>query len=167
MQIYQFLFDNILQWESVRIYIVLFCDKNSHLVLGFRPFSSGVQYVRYRTYVANSDFLARMFKFIKTFSLLNKAALELEGILMSLYGWNSDISKSLLVAEKGFHFPIDFSTEQHQLLSSAPLKVNSFATKRATQGGNVRQNRSRLQTSQAGEEQISHHSRRGQNQLRL
>ena len=65
----------------------------------------------------------------------NRVALE--GILMSLYGWNSapvigtDISRSLLVTGREFNFPIDFSTEQHQLLASTPLKVNFFAAGQA------------------------------------
>ena len=65
----------------------------------------------------------------------NRVALE--GILMSLYAWNSapvigtDISRSLLVTGREFNFPIDFSTEQHQLLTSTPLKVNSFAADQA------------------------------------
>ena len=54
----------------------------------------------------------------------NRVALE--GILMSLYGWNLapaiigtvDISRSLLVTGREFDFQIDFSTEQHQLLTS-------------------------------------------------
>ena len=61
----------------------------------------------------------------------------LEGILMALYGWNSmpvigtDISRSLLVTGREFQFPIDFSTEQHQYLTSTPLKVNSIAANQA------------------------------------
>ena len=63
--------------------------------------------------------------------------MALEGILMALYGWNSapvigtDISRSLLVTGREIQFPIDFSTEQHQLLTSTPLKVNSFAADQA------------------------------------
>ena len=54
----------------------------------------------------------------------NRVALE--GILMSLYAWNStpvvgtDISCSLLVTGRGFKFPIDSSIEQHQILTSNP-----------------------------------------------
>ena len=65
----------------------------------------------------------------------NRVALE--GILMSLYAWNSapvigtDISRSLLVTGREFNFPIDFSTEQHQLLASTPMKVNSYAADQA------------------------------------
>ena len=65
----------------------------------------------------------------------NRAALE--GILMALYGRNSapaidtDISRSFLVTVRDFQFPIDFSTEQHQLLTSTPLKVESFAADKA------------------------------------
>ena len=65
----------------------------------------------------------------------NRVALE--GILMSLYGWNSapvigtDISRSLMATGREFNFPIDFSTEQHQLLTSTSLKVNSFAADQA------------------------------------
>ena len=67
----------------------------------------------------------------------NRVALDLEGIIMSLYAWNSapvigtDLSRSLLVAGREFNFPLDFSTEQHQLLTSIPLKVNSFAADQA------------------------------------
>ena len=65
----------------------------------------------------------------------NRAALE--GILMTLYGWNSapvictNISCSLLITGREFQFPIDFSTEQHQSLTSTPLKVNGFAADQA------------------------------------
>ena len=65
----------------------------------------------------------------------NRVALE--GILMSLYAWNSapvigtDISRSLWVTGREFNSPIDFSTEQHQLLTSTPLKVNSCAADQA------------------------------------
>ena len=65
----------------------------------------------------------------------NRVALE--GILMSLYTWNSspvvgtDISRSLLVTGREFNFPIDFSSEQHQILTSSPLEVSSFATDQA------------------------------------
>ena len=65
----------------------------------------------------------------------NRVALE--GILMSLYARNSapvvgtDISRSLLVTGREFNFPIDFSSEQHQILTSIPLKVSSFATEQA------------------------------------
>ena len=61
----------------------------------------------------------------------------LEGILMSLYAWNSapvigtDISRSLLVVGREFNFPLDFSTEQHQILTSSKLKVTSFAAEQA------------------------------------
>ena len=66
----------------------------------------------------------------------NRVALE--GILMSLYAWNSapvvgtDISRSLLVTGREFSFPIDFSHEQHQILTSTPRKVASFAAEQAT-----------------------------------
>lgn len=65
----------------------------------------------------------------------NRVALE--GILMSLYAWNSapvigtNISRSLLVTGREFIFPIDFSTEQHQLLTSSPQKVASYAADQA------------------------------------
>ena len=61
----------------------------------------------------------------------------LEGILMSLYAWNSTpvvrtaISRSLLVTLREFNFPINFSSEQHQMLTSSPLKVSLFATEQA------------------------------------
>ena len=61
----------------------------------------------------------------------------LEGILMSLYAWNfapvigTDISRSLLVVGREFNFPLDFSTEQHQILTSSKLKVTSFAAEQA------------------------------------
>ena len=53
----------------------------------------------------------------------------LEDILMSMYAWNSvpvvgtDISRSLLVTGREFNFPIELSTDQHQILTSNPLKV--------------------------------------------
>ena len=65
----------------------------------------------------------------------NRVALG--GILMSLYAWNSapvigtDISRSLLVTGREFNFPIDFSTEQHQMLTSKPSKVVNFAVDQA------------------------------------
>ena len=57
---------------------------------------------------------------------------------MSLYAWNSapvvgtDISQSLLVTGREFSFPIDFLHEQHQMLTSTPLKVTSFAVEHAS-----------------------------------
>ena len=65
----------------------------------------------------------------------NRVALG--GILMSLYAWNSapvigtDISRSLLVTGREFNFPIDFSTEQHQMLTSKPSKVVNYAVDQA------------------------------------
>ena len=65
----------------------------------------------------------------------NRVALE--GILMSLYACNyapvvgTGISRSLLVTGREFNFPIDFSTEQHQILTSNPLKVSTFAVEQA------------------------------------
>ena len=56
---------------------------------------------------------------------------------MSLYAWNSapvvgtDISRSLLVTGREFQFPIDFSADQHQILTSSPAKVSSFARDQA------------------------------------
>jgi hypothetical protein len=35
------------------------------------------------------------------------------------------------VTGKEINFTLDFSQEQHQLLTSSPLKVSSFATKQA------------------------------------
>ena len=57
---------------------------------------------------------------------------------MSLYAWNSapvvgtDISQSLLITGREFSFPIDFLREQHQMLTSTPLKVTSFAAEQAS-----------------------------------
>ena len=65
----------------------------------------------------------------------NKVALE--GILMALYAWNSapvigtDISRSLLVVGREFQFPIDFSADQHHILTSNPDKAHAFATSQA------------------------------------
>ena len=56
---------------------------------------------------------------------------------MSLYVWNyapvvgTDISCSLLVTGREFNFPIEFSTDQHQILTSNPLKVSTFAVEQA------------------------------------
>ena len=61
----------------------------------------------------------------------------LEGILMSLYAWNyapvvgTDIYCSLMVTGRKFNFPIDLSTEQHQILTPNPLKVSTFAVEQA------------------------------------
>ena len=66
-----------------------------------------------------------------------KNCVALEVILMSMYAWNSapvvgtDISHSLLVNGQGFNFPVDFSTEQYQILTSNPLKVSTFAVEQA------------------------------------
>ena len=65
----------------------------------------------------------------------NRVALE--GILVSLYAWNlaqvigTDISRSLLVVGREFQFRIHFLSEQHQLLTSTPPKVSSFAADQA------------------------------------
>ena len=65
----------------------------------------------------------------------NRVALE--SILMSLHAWNSapvvgtDILHSLLVTGREFNFPIDFSSEQHQMLTSGSPKVTEFATEQA------------------------------------
>lgn len=65
----------------------------------------------------------------------NRVALE--GILMSLYAWNSalvigtDISRSLLVTGRDFNFFVDFSTGQHQMLTSSPTKVANFSVDQA------------------------------------
>ena len=63
--------------------------------------------------------------------------LAMEGMLMSLHAWNSvptyllhigtDISMSLFVTRREFSFLVDFSTEQHQVLTSSPSKVSNFA----------------------------------------
>ena len=60
-----------------------------------------------------------------------------EAVLMSLYAWNSapvpgtDISRSLLVVGREFHFPIDFSALKHHELTSTPVKVTTFAIEQA------------------------------------
>ena len=65
----------------------------------------------------------------------NKAALE--GILMALYAWNSapvvgtDISRSLLVVGREFQFPIDFSADEHHILTSNSAKTHSYAASQA------------------------------------
>ena len=62
---------------------------------------------------------------------------SLEGILMSLYACNSapvvctDIYHSLLVTGQKFNFTIDFSIEQHQVLTSNPLEVSTFEVEQA------------------------------------
>ena len=56
-----------------------------------------------------------------------------EGVFMSLYAWNSapvsgtDISRSILVVGREFHFPIDFSASKHHDLTSSPAKAVTFA----------------------------------------
>ena len=71
------------------------------------------------------------------FSERGNNCVALEGILMSLYAWNSapvvgtEISHSLLVNGREFNFPIDFSTENHQILTSNSLKVSIFAVGQA------------------------------------
>ena len=65
----------------------------------------------------------------------NRVALE--GILMALYAWNSapvngtDMSRSLLVVGREFQFPIDFSADEHHILTSNPAKTHAFATTQA------------------------------------
>ena len=65
----------------------------------------------------------------------NRVALE--DILMSLYAWNyvpvvgTDISRSLLVTGREFNFPIQLSTDHHQILTSNALKVSTFAVEQA------------------------------------
>ena len=65
----------------------------------------------------------------------NKVALE--GMITALYAWNSapvvgtDISRSLLVVGREFQFPIDFSANMHHVLTSNPVKVNSFTSDHA------------------------------------
>lgn len=66
----------------------------------------------------------------------NRVALE--GILMSLYAWNSapvigtDVPQSLSVTGQEFNFSIHFSTQQHQMLTFSPLKVSEYATDQAS-----------------------------------
>ena len=61
-----------------------------------------------------------------------------EGILMALYAWNSapvigtDVSRSLLVVGREFQFPIDYSADEHLILTSDPNRVQSFASEQAT-----------------------------------
>ena len=61
----------------------------------------------------------------------------LEGILMYMYAWKyapvvgTDISRSLLVTGMEFNSHIDFSTEQHQILTSKPMKVSTFAVEQS------------------------------------
>ena len=63
--------------------------------------------------------------------------IALEGVLVSLYACNStpvvgtDISRSLLVTGREFNFPIQLSTDQHQILTSNSLKVSIFAVRQA------------------------------------
>jgi len=65
----------------------------------------------------------------------NKVALE--GILMALYAWNSapvigtDISRSMLVVGRDFQFPIDFSADEHHILTSNPAKTRAYAASQA------------------------------------
>ena len=65
----------------------------------------------------------------------NRVALE--DILMSLYACNympvvgTDISRSLLVTGREFNFPIELSTDQHQILTSNSLKVSTFAVEQS------------------------------------
>ena len=67
----------------------------------------------------------------------NDNLVAMEGILMTLYAWDfarvvgTDISRSLLVVGREFHFPIEFLTEQHQILTSSTLKVSLFAAEQA------------------------------------
>lgn len=57
---------------------------------------------------------------------------------MSLHDWNSDpvigtdVSQSLIVTGREFNYPINFSTEQHQMLTSSPLKVSEHVTNQAS-----------------------------------
>ena len=82
----------------------------------------------------------QVFEFMLDYFFCNERGnnrVALEGILMSLFGWNSapmigiDISRSLLVTGREFNFPIDFSIEQHQLIISTPLIINAFAADQA------------------------------------
>lgn len=57
----------------------------------------------------------------------------LEGAMMSIYAWNSapvsgtDLSRSLLVLGREFHFPIDFTSRQHITFLVSPSAVKSYA----------------------------------------
>ena len=70
-------------------------------------------------------------------TLLSQCFMSPSTIVSLLVPWNSvpvlgtDISRSLLVIGREFHIPIDFSTDQHQLLTSTPLKVDSYAAEQA------------------------------------
>ena len=61
-----------------------------------------------------------------------------EGILMSLYPWNSapvigtDDSRSMIVVGRNFKFPIDYCIESHHMLTSNPKKVSSYAAEQAS-----------------------------------
>ena len=66
---------------------------------------------------------------------MNKASQE--GVLMSLYPWNSvpvpgsDISRSLIVVDQEFQFPIDLSARKPSVLTLLPGQVKSFAIDQA------------------------------------
>ena len=57
---------------------------------------------------------------------------------MALYAWNSapvidtDISRSLLVVGREFQFPINYSSDEHLILTSDPNRVQSFASEQVT-----------------------------------
>ena len=57
---------------------------------------------------------------------------------MALYAWNSapvigtDISRSLMVVGREFQFPIDFSADEHNILTSSPSSVTNYACEQAT-----------------------------------
>ena len=61
-----------------------------------------------------------------------------EGILMSLYAWNSapligtDISRSMIVVGRNFQFPIDYCVKSHHMLTANPKKMASYADEQAS-----------------------------------
>ena len=119
-------------------------DKDSKFLREFVKTSALLKINMHTLLGSNHDpmIVERIFRFLNTCLTIfcnerGNTRVALEGILMSLYAWNSapvidtDISRSLLVTGREFNFPIDFSSEQHQMLTSSPLKVSSFATEQA------------------------------------
>ncbi len=64
--------------------------------------------------------------------------IALEAILLLIYVWNScpvpgtDISCSMVAVGHEFAFPINFSTQKHAKLTSAPGTVESYSRELAT-----------------------------------
>ena len=63
----------------------------------------------------------------------NLVRMALESLLLLLYAWNAcpvpgtDISHSLVAVSHKFAFPINFSTEMHQELTSSLTTVESYS----------------------------------------